>query len=227
MLNIKTFQVNPLMVNCYVISDDTKEACIIDPGCMAETEWTAIKNYINDKGLKLVHMLCTHLHFDHIMGCGFVYRDYQLNIEGSMADQKQYEQLRVYMNAFDLDPSSIPPVPPVHDITPPQMGSETSFPPKGGQGVHFGTHTLTILKTPGHTPGGLCFYCPDEDVLWAGDTLFQGSVGRTDLPGGDTEAIINSIRDVLFTLPPTTRVFTGHGPSTTIDYEQRYNPFLQ
>ena len=193
MLNIKTFQVNPLMVNCYVISDDTKEACIIDPGCMAETEWTAIKNYI---------------------GCGFVHRDYQLDIEGSMADQQQYEQLRIYMNAFDLDSTSIPPQPPVHDIT-------------NQPSVSFGTHTFTILHTPGHTPGGLCFYCADEDVLWAGDTLFQGSVGRTDLPGGDQDTIIRSIRDVLFTLPPTTRVFTGHGPSTTIDYELHYNPFLR
>ena len=213
MLNIKTFQVNPLMVNCYVISDDTREACIIDPGCMAETEWTAIKNYIESKQLKLVHMLCTHLHFDHIMGCGFVYRDYQLNIEGSMADQQQYEQLRVYMNALDLDPSSIPASPPVHDIS-------------NQATIQFGTHTFTILKTPGHTPGGLCFYCPEEELLWSGDTLFQGSVGRTDLPGGDTDAIISSIQEVLFTLPPTTQVFTGHGPSTTIDYEQRYNPYI-
>jgi glyoxylase-like metal-dependent hydrolase (beta-lactamase superfamily II) len=213
MIDIKTFRVNPLMVNCYVVSDDTKEACIIDPGCMAETEWTAIKNYIESCQLKLVHMLCTHLHFDHIMGCGFVYRDYQLSIEGSMADQQQYEQLRVYMNAFDLDPSCIPPQPPVHDIT-------------NQPSIQFGTHTLTILKTPGHTPGGLCFYCPDEDVLWAGDTLFQGSIGRTDLPGGNFEQIAASIRDVLFTLPPTTQVFTGHGPSTTIEYEQKYNPYI-
>ncbi len=213
MLNIKTFQVNPLMVNCYVVSDDTREACIIDPGCMAETEWTAIKNYIESKQLKLVHMLCTHLHFDHIMGCGFVFRDYQLNIEGSMADQRQYEQLRLYMNAFDLDPSSIPAQPPVHDIS-------------GQTSIHFGTHTFTILKTPGHTPGGLCFYCPEEELLWAGDTLFQGSVGRTDLPGGDTDTIIHSIQEVLFTLPDTTQVFTGHGPSTTIEYERRYNPYI-
>jgi len=214
MLDIKTFQVNPLMVNCYVVSDDTREACIIDPGCMAETEWTAIKNYIESKQLKLVHMLCTHLHFDHIMGCGFVHRDYQLNIEGSMADQQQYEQLRIYMNAFDLDPSTIPASPPVHDIS-------------NQSAIQFGTHTFTVLKTPGHTPGGLCFYCPEEELLWAGDTLFQGSIGRTDLPGGDTDAIINSIQDVLFTLPPSTQVFTGHGPSTTIEYEQRYNPYLR
>ena len=214
MLNIKTFQVNPLMVNCYVVSDDTLEACIIDPGCMVETEWTAIRNYIEGRQLKLVHMLCTHLHFDHIMGCGFVYRDYRLNIEGSIADQQQYEQLRIYMNAFDLDSTSIPPQPPVHDIT--------NLP-----SIQFGTHTLTILHTPGHTPGGLCFYCADEDVLWAGDTLFQGSVGRTDLPGGDPDAIIRSISDVLFTLPDTTQVFTGHGPSTTIEYERRYNPFVR
>jgi len=214
MIQIKTFQVNPLMVNCYIISDDTKEACIIDPGCMTETEWAVLKNYIEDKQLKLVHMLCTHLHFDHIMGCGFVYRDYKLNIEGSMADQKQYEQLRVYMNAFDLDTSSIPAPPPVHDIS-----TQAS--------IAFGTHTLTILHTPGHTPGGLCFYCPEEDAVWVGDTLFQSSVGRTDLPGGNTEDLIRSIKEELFALPSTTQVFTGHGPSTTIDYEQHYNPYVR
>lgn len=213
MCEIKTFHVNPLMENCYIISDDSHEACIIDPGCMYETEWTAIKRYIDDKGLKLVHMLCTHLHFDHIMGCGFVHRDYQLDIEGSMDDLTQYQQLRVYMNAFDLNPSSIPTPPPVHDIS-------------HQSAIMFGTHSFTILRTPGHTPGGLCYYCPEEDLLFSGDTLFQGSVGRTDLPGGNTEDIIRSIRDQLFTLPDTTQVFTGHGPSTTIEYERRYNPYI-
>ena len=213
MCEIKTFHVNPLMVNCYVVSDDSHEACIIDPGCMHETEWTAIKRYIDDKGLKLVHMLCTHLHFDHIMGCGFVHRDYQLDIEGSMDDLTQYQQLRVYMNAFDLDPSSIPSQPPVHDIS-------------HQSAIQFGTHSFTILRTPGHTPGGLCFYCPDENLLFSGDTLFQGSVGRADLPGGKTEDIISSIRDQLFTLPDITQVFTGHGPSTTIEYERHYNPYI-
>ena len=174
---------------------------------------TAIKRYIDDKGLKLVHMLCTHLHFDHIMGCGFVHRDYQLDIEGSMDDLTQYQQLRVYMNAFDLNPSSIPTQPPVHDIS-------------HQSAIMFGTHSFTILRTPGHTPGGLCYYCSEEDLLFSGDTLFQGSVGRTDLPGGNTEDIIRSIRDQLFTLPDTTQVFTGHGPSTTIEYERRYNPYI-
>ena len=98
MCEIKTFHVNPLMENCYIISDDSHEACIIDPGCMFETEWTAIKRYINDKGLKLVHMLCTHLHFDHIMGCGFVHRDYQLDIEGSMDDLPKLKKLTKELN---------------------------------------------------------------------------------------------------------------------------------
>lgn len=213
MVDIKQFTVNPLQENCYVVSDDTCEACIIDPGCISEEEWHAIKTYIDGNGLHLVHMLCTHLHFDHIMGCGFVARDYGLDIEGNMADMGQYQQRDIYLDAFGLPHESMPPLPKVHDIS----SQDT---------VSFGTHQLKIILTPGHTQGGMCFYLADEGVLFAGDTLFQASIGRTDMAGGDYTQIIRSIRTQLLKLPASTHVLTGHGPSTTIDYEQKFNPYI-
>lgn len=213
MIEIKTFTVNPLQENCYVVSDATGETCIIDPGCMSESEWTPIKAYIDSNNLRPTHMLCTHLHFDHIMGCGFVHRDYGLDIEGSMADFMLYKQNHIYMAAFNLQADSVPTLPQVKDI------STTGA-------VSLGSHTIKIIPTPGHTQGGVCFYIEDEGVLFAGDTLFQGSIGRTDMAGGDYGQLIRSIRQELTKLPPSTHVFTGHGPSTTIDYEMKFNPYI-
>lgn len=214
MIDIKSFQCNPLMVNNYIISDDTKEACLIDCGCFNEGEWNHIKSYIDKKGLKLTHLLCTHLHFDHIMGCGFVYRDFGLNIEGSIIDQDQYNNLYSYIEAFGLNHSQILPPPPIADIS-------------SKEAINYGHHQLQIIQTPGHSPGGLCFYDSEEQILFAGDTLFCGSIGRTDLPKGNFQDIILSITQKLLTLPSTTHVLTGHGPATTIEYEQKYNEYLK
>ncbi len=213
MIDIKTFTVNPLQENSYVVSDPTGETCIIDPGCMAESEWESIKAYIDSNHLKPTHMLCTHLHFDHIMGCGFAHRDYGLDIEGNMADFNLYKQNHIYMAAFNLSADTLPALPQVKDI------STTDA-------INFGNHQIQIIPTPGHTQGGVCYYIEDEGVLFAGDTLFQGSIGRTDMAGGDYGQIIRSIRQNLMNLPPSTHVFTGHGPSTTIDYEKKFNPYI-
>jgi len=213
MIQIQTFQVNPLMVNNYVVYDETNEAVLIDCGCSMEKEWNQIKSFIENRNLKLMQLLCTHLHFDHIIGCGFVYRDYGLNVKGSINDIEQYHQRDIYMDSFGLKHFNLPPNPPFENIS--QLTK-----------ISFGSHCLQLIKTPGHTPGGLCFYCKEEGVLFSGDTLFQGSIGRSDLPGGNYEQIINSIQSSIFTLPPNTLVFTGHGPSTTIDFEQHYNPYL-
>ena len=213
MIEVKRFTVNPLQENCYVVSDATNEACIIDPGCLTESEWADIKSYIDDKGLKPVHMLCTHLHFDHVLGCGFVSRDYGLDVEGSILDLEQYKGRKYYLAALNIDDSDLPPLPKVCDIS--QVATIT-----------FGTHTIQVIPTPGHTQGGVCFYLADEGLLFAGDTLFQASIGRTDMRGGDSAQLIRSIRTGLLKLPPQTHVLTGHGPSTTIDYESKVNPYI-
>lgn len=213
MLEIKSFQISPMMTNNYVVSDDTNNACIIDCSCTNENEWQEIKSYITENKLKPVHMLCTHLHFDHIMGCGYVYRDYGLDIEGNLADFDQYDQRDLYVEAFGLNTTQLLPSPKVTDI------SNTNY-------ITFGDHEFNIIKTPGHTPGGLSYYCKKEKVVFVGDTLFQASIGRTDLPGGNNEQLLRSIKNGLLCLPPETHVFTGHGPSTTIEYEMKFNPYV-
>ena len=213
MIEVKSFQVGPLMTNNYVVSDDMREACSIDCSCVKESEWEEMKSYIREKRLKPVHMLCTHLHFDHVMGCGFVYRDFGLEVEGSISDFEQYNQRDLYVEAFGLSSAGLLPAPKMNDISCLRY-------------LTFGGHELAILHTPGHTPGGLSYYCRKENVVFVGDTLFQASIGRTDLPGGSSSQLVRSIRNELLTLPPSTHVFTGHGPATTIEYEQKFNPYI-
>lgn len=214
MLNVKSFAVNMLEVNCYVISDETNEAVIIDPGCFTESEWAQILTYIKKEKLSVKHVLLTHAHFDHVMGCHLAKKDLGLAPEGNAADLDTYQHLsdwieRTFQTRFDI----------------PEQPSYSQFLSHGDK-VLFGSHELSVLHTPGHSQGCICFYCQDEGLLFSGDTLFQGSVGRTDFPGGSTEQIIQSIRNNLLTLPDTTKVYPGHGPSTTIAFEKKYNPYF-
>lgn len=212
-LVIKAFQVNPIGVNCYVVSDATHEECIIDPGCMNDSEWNDIHEYIETNHLQPRHLLCTHLHFDHILGCGYPYRDYGLELEASIRDKALYDNLDSCLARFGLPPHSTPTLPPLTPI------SETDV-------ITFGTHQFTVIETPGHSQGGLCYYCKEEDLLFSGDTLFQGSIGRSDFPESSYADLIHSITDKLLLLPDTTNVLCGHGGYTTIKYERHYNPFL-
>lgn len=212
-LVIKAFQVNPLGVNCYVVSDATGEACIIDPGCMNDIEWSNIHEYIESNQLRPRHLLCTHLHFDHILGCGYPYRDYGLSLEASINDKDLYDNLDGCLARFGLPPHTTPALPPLTPI------GESDI-------ITFGTHSFTVIETPGHSRGGLCFYCKEEDLLFSGDTLFFGSIGRSDFPESSYDDIIHSITQRILTLPPETNVLCGHGGSTSIGYESRYNPYL-
>ena len=214
MITIKTFEVNPFPVNCYVISDESNECCIIDCGCFYEQEWNRIQRYITEKGLTPVHLLNTHMHFDHIMGNGFAARDYKLCTEGSYADYDLYTNPKRQLSEFMITLNDAPLLPP--------MGRTLN----GGDCIHFGSHTMTVLATPGHSKGGLCYYIAEEDILFSGDTLFCGTIGRTDLSGGDFHEIIRSITEQLLTLPANTRVFPGHGPQTTIGTESASNAYL-
>ncbi len=216
MLTVKTFPLSPIDENCYVISDSTREAVIIDCGCFYDDEWATIHSYIQDNQLTVRHLLNTHAHFDHIFGEGYVHSALHLTPEGSILDQQLYlgfdQQL---VSILGLQPSAIRPrypLPPFHTFL------------RRADTVSFGNHQLTVIETPGHTPGGLCFYCKDENVLFTGDTLFRLSIGRTDFPGGSHSQIIQSITAKLLTLPSQTIVYPGHGPSTTIGYEAQNNP---
>lgn len=213
-MEVKIFAVNPLEVNCYVVSDDTKEAVIIDCGCFHPDEWAEIKNYIVKEQLKVVHLLNTHLHFDHIMGVPMVYNDLGLAPEANKNDLSIYnnvgKQISMFIN-MNVDHIEMPP-----------LGREL----RDGDTIEFGTHCFMVIQTPGHTKGGVCFYCKEENALFTGDTLFQCSIGRTDLEGGCYEDIIQSVKERLLVLPPETKVYPGHGPSSSIEFEMKYNPYL-
>jgi len=218
MLQIKLFTVNPIQENTYVVSDETKEAVIIDCGCFTEREWKTVKDYIEDQHLRPVHLLNTHLHFDHCLGNRFAVRDYHLLAEAAMADYDLYSGMQAqaamfmgnyYASHIDTD-----------------FTAQLAPALKEGDTIRFGSHTLTVIATPGHTPGGICFYCQAENVLFSGDSLFSGSIGRTDLPGGSFRDLITSISSKLLILSPSTTVYSGHGPATTIDDEIKCNPYL-
>lgn len=214
-LNIKVFKVNPLEVNTYVVHDETKEAVIIDPGCFTESEWKEILTYINTENLQVKHMLLTHLHFDHVKGSEFVERDLKLKIEAHDDDLGLYNRMEKLMTDFigiDVGPQHKTPL-------------GVAF--RDGDSVTFGNHRLQVIHTPGHSRGSICFFDDSEHILFSGDTLFQGTAGRTDFEEGNFDDILSSIRNKLKPLPDDTTVYPGHGDSTNIGLEKKYNPFLK
>lgn len=214
MLYNKSFQVNPLGENCYVVSDDTGEAVIIDCGCFTKNEWNNIKAYIDTNNLKPVHLLDTHLHFDHCLGNHFVKDDYGLYPEANDKDLFLYNNMENQLYNFFMECNI--------DFTMPPLAKAFS----DNDTITFGNHKLKVMTTPGHSPGSVVFYCEEEDMLWSGDTVFMGSVGRCDLEGGNYKDMLLSISNKIKTLPPSTVVFPGHGPSTTIADEMDYNPYF-
>lgn len=211
---IKTFEVNPLAENCYVASDDTKEAVIIDCGCSAESEWADIKKYIASNDLQVKHLLNTHLHFDHVWGTALVYRDLGLRPEANYEDLQLYENMDEQIRSVVGMRLPHPPMPP--------LGTSLL----DGSEVTFGHTTLRVMSTPGHSRGSICFYSEADGVLFSGDTLFCGSCGRTDLDGGSYHDLMQSLVK-LSILPDETKVLCGHGPSTTIGREKLYNPYMR
>ena len=214
MITVKRFTCNMLAENCYVVSDDTNEAVIIDCGVMYEDEGTAIIQYIRDNNLNPLHLLCTHGHFDHCMGNGAIYKEFHLKPEVHHEDQYLMENMA--QQTADILGVALPmEVPPVGKYL-----SDSDV-------ITFGNHTLRILHTPGHTLGGVTYYCKEEGIAFSGDTLFRMSIGRTDFEGGSYEQIVHSLQEVLAKLPADTKVYPGHGPETTIADEIRYNPYMR
>lgn len=212
MLRIQTFEVNPLHENCYVINDETRECVIIDCGALTETEQNAVIAYINDEGLKPVHNLGTHGHLDHHFGDAAILSAFNLQPEVAQGDKVLMQHPReaaLQMLGMDLN------------IDLPAGNLKLTE----NEEVKFGSHTFKIIRTPGHSPGSVSFYCAEENVLFTGDTLFKGSIGRTDFPGGSMFQIISSLRE-LAQLPDKTIVYPGHGPQTSIGFELAHNPYM-
>ncbi|MBQ9237594.1 MAG: MBL fold metallo-hydrolase [Prevotella sp.] len=211
MINIKTIQCNLLSENCYIVSDETKECMIVDCGAVGSAEEQYIKDYISEKGLTPKLHVLTHGHFDHVMGAKFIYETYGLQPVISEQDAELYKD-------FKGDAESVGYV---VDYTLPVIGRCVN----DGDEVKFGNHTFRVIHTPGHSRGCVVYYCEEEEIAFTGDTLFRGSIGRTDLPGGSMFQIIQSLR-MLTQLPDTTQVYPGHGRETSIGYELASNPYL-
>ena len=197
---IKCLPVGHLMTNCYIVTDETTLECaVIDPGDESNT----ILYYLEDNHLTCRAILLTHGHYDHT---------------GAVYAVHEETGAPVYMNALDAG-------------TAVAFDSYSFVPPEGtifykeGDEVKVGSLTFRVMETPGHTPGGVSYYFPDEKAVFTGDALFYRSLGRTDFPGGDHDTLLHSIRKVLFALPEETAVLPGHGPATSIGNERRNNPF--
>lgn len=210
---IKSFPVNPLSENCYVVSDETREAVIIDCGAYYDDEKAMIAKYIRDNDLKPVAHLLTHAHFDHFWGADYIAELYGLPPRCPQPDRPLYDDVDGQVRSILHHSIRCANPPAGEDITPESV-------------IPFGSHRLTVIPCPGHTPGGVCYYCEEEKVLFSGDSLFQNSIGRTDFPGGNLWTLIDALKNLIKNLPPDTTVYPGHGLKTTIDAEHHHNPYL-
>ena len=208
-----TFTCNPIQENTYLLWDEeTLEAAIVDCGTWNRHEEQLLEGSIKAHGLKMKYALQTHAHFDHTFGLPFVYRTFGLKPIFHVKEENIYCDMPAMAAQFGLNIGGG--MPPIEQLL------------NDRDELKLGDEVIRLIHTPGHTPGSASFYCPNEGLVLCGDTLFQGSIGRTDLPGGNFEAEIESIQNKLFCLPDETTVLCGHGPSTTIGYEKRSNYYL-
>ena len=212
-MKVKTFVCNMLHENCYVAYDEpSREAAIIDPGFYWDEEKRRLERFVQEHDLQVKYLLCTHLHFDHIFGTTFIENTYGVKVSASLEDSAWISNFAQTVARFGI-PSDVMPRPVGHPI-------------HHGDTLMLGEEPLQCLSTPGHSAGGTCFYAPQSHLLFSGDTLFQGSIGRTDFADGNYGQLIRSIQQELLPLPPNTIVYPGHGDPTTIEDEMRYNPYV-
>ncbi len=211
MITVQFFTFSPLTENTYILYNDTGDALIIDPGCYFNEEKQKLQNYIEIKQLQPVQLINTHCHLDHVFGNKWVSEKYGLELFIHPNEERVLafasESGRMYGIPFENYRGKLHFLQ-EHDI------------------VKIGEDELKVLLTPGHSPGSICFYCEKQQFIIGGDVLFNESIGRTDLPGGNYETLLESIREKLFVLPDDVIVYPGHGVPTTIGHEKKYNPFL-
>lgn len=211
MTTIKTFAFNPFQENTYVLYDETNSCVIIDPGMSSEAEQKGFTDFIESKKLEPVSMINTHCHIDHVLGCRFLKDCYNIPLYIHNSEYALLKTTEEYGAVFGLKADS-----------PPEPDNFLS----DNQVYTFGETELKMLHVPGHSPGSIAIYCEADNYVLTGDVLFQGSIGRTDLPGGDYDTIIHSIKSKLMILPSKVHVYPGHGNHTTIEIEKTSNPFL-
>ena len=212
MTAIASFVFNPFQENTFILYDETKECIIVDPGCYNASEQQQLTRFIDSNQLTPVQLINTHCHVDHIFGNQFVAQQYGLKLA---INELELPVLRGAVNYGAVFGVKVDPSP------------EPEIYLNEGDKVEFGSSQLEILFTPGHSPGEISLFCRSENFVLAGDVLFLQSIGRTDLPGGDYETLISSIKKKLLPLGDNTKVYSGHGPETSIGFERINNPFLQ
>lgn len=210
MLQVKKFVFNPFMENTYVLFDETNSCVIIDPGCVEKDEENELVEFIQSNKLIVKQLINTHCHIDHVLGNAFVKRKFNVPLIIHPIEEAMLRAVKSYASNYGFFQ--------YQDSTPDSFLNE-------GDHVVFGNQKLEVLFVPGHSPGHIAFYDPATKVLIGGDVLFENSIGRTDLPGGDYDTLINSIHQKFFTLPEDVTVYCGHGSETNIGFEKRTNPF--
>lgn len=211
MISVQSFTANPYQENAYVLFDESKECIIIDPGAYTSQEQNELSRFIESSQLKPVKLLNTHCHIDHVLGNAFVHSLYGLLPEFHSLELELLHAIPGYAPQMGIR----------YELSP----LPKTFLPETGN-IAFGQSTLELIFAPGHSPGHLCFYSPTDNFLIGGDVLFYQSIGRTDLPGGNHQQLLDNIKHKLFNLPADCVVYPGHGPSTQIGFEKAHNPFL-
>jgi len=212
MISIKTFVCNPYQENTYILYDETGSCAIIDPGMYGIKEEEAIVSFIKENKLRPEILLNTHCHIDHVLGNRFIYDTFGLIPQFHEGELPLLIEVQNYAPQMGIR-YEVSPIPEV-------------FLPSEGE-VKFSNHSLKIISVPGHSPAHLCFYSKDGGFLIGGDVLFKGSIGRTDLPGGNHQQLLSNIKEKVYILPEDTLVYPGHGPTTTIAIEKTSNPFVR
>lgn len=212
-MKIESFTFNPFQENTYIVYDETKECLIIDPGCYTKDEKKMLKEFVLDNRLKPTKLINTHCHIDHILGNRFCHEQWGIQLHMHKADLPILENSKKISKMYGFEDYEDSPLPKYflhqEDI------------------ISFGESSFNILFTPGHAPGHICLYNKKENIIISGDLIFNKSIGRTDLPGGDYNTLINSIKTKILPLADETQIYCGHGPYTNLGFEKKNNPFLQ
>ena len=211
MISIKEFTFGPFQENTYLLYDETGECVIIDPGCYDDNERKLLSNSIENRKLNPKLLLNTHCHIDHVVGNKYVSEKYGLKPIIHLKDLAVLNSLTNVGRVYNLNVEASP-----------EPGGYL----EEGDVVNFGKSKLDVVFTPGHSPGSMCFICHEQKFVIGGDVLFYRSIGRTDLPGGHHQTLLDSIKNKLLVLPDEYEVHSGHGPTTSIGFERMNNPFL-
>jgi len=214
MTQVHYFTFSPFAENTYIIYDDTKECIIVDPGCYTPAERDELSQFISDNALTPVRLINTHCHLDHVFGNRYVADTYQLPLEIHEGELPVLNSFPMTVQMYGIPATQQSPDPDPNKFI------------KEGDTIRFGNTELEVRFTPGHSPASVSFYCANSNFIIGGDVLFQGSIGRTDLPGGDMDTLMQSIKREFLSLPDNVVVYSGHGNPTTIGQERKTNPFI-